>query len=148
FEEKYSGKDGPSASVACALLLDALIRGQENDPQFAVTGDMNADGEVQPIGGVPAKLRGATNGKCKYVGIPAKNESYLPDLLMSDGPAPFAGIQVFSIDKFDDALALANAQKPEALQKVVSEFSKVQEVLNRNKAQMAVMLRNHFVVNK
>ena len=43
---------------------------------------MNADGSVQPIGGVQAKIRGATKGSCKLVGVPVKNEKSVQDLLV------------------------------------------------------------------
>ena len=80
FEEKYSDKDGPSAAVACALLMEAALTGKTWDPAFAVTGDMNADGAVQPIGSVAAKIRGASNGSCKLVAVPAKNEASVSDM--------------------------------------------------------------------
>jgi hypothetical protein len=148
FEDKYSNKDGPSAAVACALLLNSLITGKENDPQFAVTGDMNSDGSVQPIGGVAAKIRGATNGKCKLVAIPVKNESSLGDLLLSDGPAPFAKIQVYSISSFDEAEALALMDKPAPTQNAIAEMAAVQQVLLRDPGQIGSWLRNPHVIAK
>jgi hypothetical protein len=107
FADKYSPKDGPSAAVACALLLESALRGVALQPDFAVTGDMNADGSVQPIGGVAGKLRGATKGGCKVAAIPEKNSVEATDLALTDGAAPFLGIQVFSISHFDDAVKLA-----------------------------------------
>ncbi|HSI63695.1 MAG TPA: S16 family serine protease [Candidatus Saccharimonadia bacterium] len=148
FADKYSNKDGPSAAVACALLLHSLITGKELDPAFAVTGDMNADGSVQPIGGVAAKIRGATKGDCKIIGIPSKNESSLGDLLLTDGPAPFASIQIYSLVHFADAEALAITAKPETTQLAVAEMSRVQEVLLRNPSQMGSWLRNQHVIAK
>lgn len=148
FADKYSGKDGPSAAVACALLLNSLITGKENDPEFAVTGDMNADGSVQPIGGVAAKIRGATSGRCKVVAIPSKNESSLADLLITDGPGPFANIQIYSISTFDEAEALALKVKPEVTQSAISEMARVQEVLTKDKSQLASWLRNQHVISR
>jgi hypothetical protein len=148
FADKYSNKDGPSAAVACALLLHSLITGKELDPAFAVTGDMNSDGSVQPIGGVPAKIRGATKGQCKLIGIPSKNESSLGDLLLMDGPAPFASIQIFSIGTFREVEALALAQKPDVTQAAIVEMNQVQEVLTRNPAQIGAWLKNQHVIAK
>lgn len=148
FADKYSDKDGPSAAVACALLLHSLITGKALDPAFAVTGDMNADGSVQPIGGVEAKIRGATKGHCKIIGIPLKNESALGDLLLTDGPRPFASIQIYSISQFTDAEALALNEKPAATQATVAEMTRVQELLMRDPAQMGSWLRNQHVVAK
>ncbi|QIF02109.1 S16 family serine protease [Roseimicrobium sp. ORNL1] len=148
FADKYSKKDGPSAAVACALLLHSLVTGKDLDQAFAVTGDMNADGTVQPIGGVAAKIRGATKGHCKIVGIPSKNESALGDVLLTDGPAPFASIQIFSISHFREAEALALAEKPATTQIALAEMSRVQEVLLNNPSQMGALLRNQHVITK
>ena len=82
FQEKYVPKDGPSAAVACGLLLDGLIKNVEYDPGFAVTGDMNSDLSVQPIGGVPAKIRGATRAKCTVVAVPYGNAKALADIFV------------------------------------------------------------------
>ena len=133
FEDKYGAKDGPSAAVACALMLHSLRTGTEIDPAFAVTGDMNADGSVQPVGGVPDKIRGAANRSCTYVGVPAQTEKALMDALLMDGPAGLSGITVFSISKFDDALALASTTKSAQLTSALEKFAAVQKVLQTNK---------------
>lgn len=123
FEDKFTGKDGPSAAVACALLLESVIKGTDLDPAFAVTGDLNADGSVQPIGGVHAKLRGATNLKCTLLGIPAKNAIHATDIFYTEGLKPFLRIQVFAFAKFDDALAVARAAKPPEIAAAISDFA-------------------------
>ncbi|MDB6070286.1 MAG: hypothetical protein JWL81_1457 [Verrucomicrobiales bacterium] len=107
FADKFVPKDGPSAAVACALLLDSMLGDYELDPGLAITGDLNADGSVQPIGGVSGKIRGATKAKCRRVAVPAKNESAVGDVLVLEGPEPLVRIEVFSIDTFDSAKALA-----------------------------------------
>jgi hypothetical protein len=142
FEEKYSGKDGPSAAVACALLVESMYTGQTWDPAFAVTGDMNADGSVQPIGGVSAKLRGATKGACKIIAIPAKNERAVSDILVMDGPAALAGIHVFSLENFDQAVNLASVQRQTTLQQALDEFDVIRTVLLRDPRQMTAILRS------
>ena len=141
FEDKYIGKDGPSAAVACALLLEAAITGKKWDPAFAVTGDMNADGSVQPIGGVQAKIRGATKGSCKLVGVPVKNEKSVMDLLVLEGPAPLVGITVFGIKTFDDAMLLAGNERPQALQNALTDFDNMRAVMLRDPRQMVPLLR-------
>ena len=148
FDDKYSDKDGPSAAVACALILNSLVTGKALDPAFAVTGDMNADGSVQPIGGVAAKIRGATLGKSKVIAIPAKNEERLKDLLAMYGPGPFAGIQIHGVSQFAEAEALASVDKPPAVSSAVDEMQKVLDVLNRDGSRMLPMLRNQFVLAK
>lgn len=142
FADKYIDKDGPSAAVACALLLEGALTGKEWDPLFAVTGDMNADGSVQPIGGVQAKVRGATKGGCKIVGIPAKNEKAIPDIFILEGPAPLVQIGIFSLSKFEEAAALADTKRADALGRALAELENVRNVLSRmNGPQMGGTLR-------
>lgn len=141
FEDKYIDKDGPSAAVACALLLEGAITGKQWDPAFAVTGDMNADGSVQPIGGVQAKIRGATKGSCKLVGVPEKNEQAVADILVLDGPAPLVGITVFGLKTFDDALLLAGTERPQALQNALTDFDNMRAVMMRDPRQLVPLLR-------
>ncbi|MBB5034568.1 S16 family serine protease [Prosthecobacter vanneervenii] len=148
FDDKYVPKDGPSAAVACALLLEGSLTGKEWDPSFAVTGDMNSDGSVQPIGGVAAKIRGATKGACKIVGVPAKNEKAVADVLVTDGPTPLVAIAVFSLSKFDDALALANPERPAALQTALANFDSMRAVMMRNPQQLVPLLRNPHAVQR
>lgn len=140
FEDKYSGKDGPSAAVACALLVEAVVTGKAWDPAFAVTGDMNEDGSVQPIGGVAAKVRGAANGGAQIVAIPTKNEAALIDTLLMDGPNALCRAAVFRIATFEEAATLASTERPPALQQALDEFKVVSEVLQRDpRAQTAIL---------
>jgi hypothetical protein len=148
FEDKYSEKDGPSAAVACALLLDSMITGMVLDNSFAVTGDMNVDGSVQPIGGVRAKIRGATKGHCKFVAIPSKNESALGDVLLTEGPGPFAAVQIFAISKFEEAQAVAYSSKTQPVQRAVANMTQVLDLLQRSQSQMHLWLRDPRVIAK
>jgi hypothetical protein len=142
FADKYSPKDGPSAAVACALLLESALRGITLQPDFAVTGDMNADGSVQPIGGVAAKLRGATKGGCTCIAIPDKNAVQAADLALTDGAAPFLGIQVFSILSFDDAAKLAAREDPQ-LRAIMDSFAAITKKVKAD----ATALRQTDTVN-
>jgi hypothetical protein len=148
FADKYSNKDGPSAAVACALLIDSLITGRSLDPSFAVTGDMNADGSVQPIGGVRAKIRGATNGECRIVAIPAKNEAALADVLLTEGPEPFAAVQIFSIDKLQDAQAIGYDPKSPSVQKAVTTMAQVVDLMQRDRSHIRNWLQDPRVTTK
>jgi hypothetical protein len=142
FDDKYTAKDGASASVAIGLMMEAALTGKVWDPMFAVTGDLNSDGAVQPIGGVAAKVRGATKAACKIVALPIKNESAVADLLISDGPEPLVGIGIFSITQFDDAVLLANLERAPLLKQALIELETVRTVLQRNPQAMSVILKS------
>ncbi|MEM1296765.1 MAG: S16 family serine protease, partial [Verrucomicrobiota bacterium] len=145
FESQYSPKDGDSASVACALLLNSLIKGEEIDSGFAVTGALETDGMVKAVGGIDGKIRGATRRKCTHVAIPAVNEEVLLDMLLVDGIEPMAAIQVFTIETFEAAHALATPkdQREEDLKQAMELFETVQRVLERGSGQR--MLQNSQV---
>lgn len=146
FDEKYSSKDGPSAAVACALLIESVMTGKKWDPAFAVTGDMNADGAVQPVGGVGAKVRGATKGACKIVGVPVQNENAIADILVTDGPVPLVAIHVFALTNFTQAEQLANLERTPELQQALADFEAMRVVLMRDYRQAPALLRNPHAV--
>ena len=129
WQEKYSPKDGPSGAVACALLLESLLTGVTMAEDFAVTGDLNADGKVEPVGGVPAKVRGAKEKGCHVVAVPAVCDRQIADVVLLDGPAMLWSTQVFGISTFDEALAVGRSQRDEKLARALAEFGEVQRVL-------------------
>ena len=148
FEEQYIPKDGPSAAVACALMLESLITDTDLDARFAVTGDLNADGTVQPVGGITGKLRGAAARDCNVVGIPHANRRIISDMLIISGPKALAKIQIFSLKTFDEALVLAQQHdaRSEEIRRSIEEFDRVLEVLNRPNGMR--MLKNSHVQGK
>lgn len=125
FADKYTPKDGPSAAVACGLLLEGLYTDTTWDPAVAVTGDMNSDGSVQPVGGVPAKIRGAAAKQCRIVGIPAANERAVRDLLISEGPATLLSINIFGMKEFSHARDLAVSNRSAELATALTEYDKI-----------------------
>lgn len=131
FSDKYSPKDGPSAALVSALLTDSIITGEAIDPGFAATGDMTAAGEVRPVGGVPGKVRGAVKKNCSIIGIPAPNKNTIEDLYIIDGIQRLYEIQIFSIATFDEAHALAVANRGAELQKAIDDFARVQVALKK-----------------
>ena len=129
FVERYSPKDGPSAAVGCALVLDSMFAGWTVDPGFAITGDLNADGSVQPIGGVAGKLRGAAKGLCTRLAIPLKNEVAVADLLVLEGPAALLKVEVYTVDTFASAQMLAKLPMDFDVAYVSTLFGEVQRAV-------------------
>ena len=58
FEQSYSGVDGDSASSTEVYALLSALSGIPIRQEFAVTGSVNQQGDVQPIGGVNEKIEG------------------------------------------------------------------------------------------
>ncbi|MEM1084046.1 MAG: S16 family serine protease [Verrucomicrobiota bacterium] len=132
FQDKYVPKDGPSAAVAFALLLDSLFSGEKIDEDFACTGDMTADGMVQKIGGAAAKIRGATKRGCKIVGIPISNGKEIGDLLLLDGTQQLLDIQIFTLKEFDEAYEISREEKSDDVAETLELFNKIATVVKRD----------------
>lgn len=77
FEQSYGGVDGDSASVAelCALL--SALAGVPLSQSFAVTGSINQQGEVQPVGGVNEKIEGFFDA-CSAQGLTGRQGVLIP----------------------------------------------------------------------
>ena len=62
--------DGPSASAAVAVAIAAALRHTTISSSVALTGAINSDGRISPVGGIPGKLQGAAAGGISTVLIP------------------------------------------------------------------------------
>jgi lon-related putative ATP-dependent protease len=88
FEQSYSGVDGDSASSTEVYALLSALSDLPIRQEFAVTGSVNQQGDVQPIGGVNQKIEGFYD-VCRLKGltgtqgvlIPAEN---VEDLMLRD----------------------------------------------------------------
>ena len=65
--------DGPSAGIALAVALMSAIAEKAPVPLLALTGEITAQGEVRPVGGVREKLAAAVEAGAQILVIPADN---------------------------------------------------------------------------
>ncbi len=63
--------DGPSAGGLMTVGVLAALRGDGVDEDVAMTGTINPDGTIGPVGGIPHKVQGAADAGFKVVLIPA-----------------------------------------------------------------------------
>ncbi len=69
---EYEGKiDGPSAGALLTCGVLAAARGDTIRPDAAMTGTINPDGSIGPVGGISHKIEGAAAKGMKLVLIPA-----------------------------------------------------------------------------
>ena len=125
FEDKDQPVDGPSAGTAMALLLETLFTGEEIDEAFACTGGITPDGKVTRIGGVAAKIRGATRRKCSIVGVPEGNSDGVADILVLGGVEKLLDIQIFGMKDFKQAHAISRVEKSTEVKETLEAFSLV-----------------------
>src|SRR6202042_2565623 len=88
FEQSYSGVDGDSASSAEVYALLSALSGLPIRQELAVTGSVNQQGDIQPIGGVNQKIEGFYD-VCKLKGLTGKQGVLIPaenvdDLMLRD----------------------------------------------------------------
>ena len=62
--------DGPSAGALMTVGLLSLMRGDKIKPGVTMTGTINPDGTVGPVGGIPYKVDGAKQAHAKTMLIP------------------------------------------------------------------------------
>ena len=77
FEQLYNGVDGDSASSTELYALLSSLSGLPISQSIAVTGSVNQKGEIQPIGGVNAKIEGFYQ-VCKMRGLDGTHGVIIP----------------------------------------------------------------------
>jgi lon-related putative ATP-dependent protease len=77
FEQNYEGVEGDSASSTELYALLSALSGVPVNQHFAVTGSVNQNGEVQPIGGVNEKIEGYFE-VCKARGLDGHHGVVIP----------------------------------------------------------------------
>jgi lon-related putative ATP-dependent protease len=88
FEQSYSGVDGDSASSTEIYALLSALAELPIHQELAVTGSVNQQGDVQPIGGVNQKIEGFYD-ICRIKGLNGKQGVLIPsenveDLMLRD----------------------------------------------------------------
>ncbi|MCL4408177.1 MAG: AAA family ATPase [Thermotogae bacterium] len=118
FEQTYSTIEGDSASVAETLSIISAISKVPLKQSLAITGSINQNGEVQPVGGIPYKIEGFFK-VCKIKGltgdqgviIPASNVDDLvldPEIIESVKAGKF---HIWTVRNVDEALEIATGKK-------------------------------------
>lgn len=113
FEQSYGGVDGDSASVAELCVLLSALAGVPLSQSLAMTGSINQQGEVQPVGGINEKIEGFFE-TCSVQGltgrqgvvIPRRNLDNLmlrPEVVEAVAEGQF---HVHAVAHVDEALAL------------------------------------------
>jgi lon-related putative ATP-dependent protease len=88
FEQSYSGVDGDSASSTEIYAILSALSGIPIKQELSVTGSVNQQGDVQPIGGVNQKIEGFYD-VCRLKGLTGSQGVLIPaenvdDLMLRD----------------------------------------------------------------
>ncbi len=118
FEQSYSYIEGDSASIAETVALLSSLANIPIKQNLAVTGSMNQNGKVQPIGGVIEKIEGFFD-ICKKTGnlgdsgvvIPREN---VRNLVLKDevlSAVRKGDFSIYTMDTIDDAIEIFSGLK-------------------------------------
>ncbi len=124
FEQSYGQVDGDSATVAELSALISAICQLPIDQSWAITGSMNQLGQVQPIGGVNAKIEGFFDA-CKLQGFTGKQGVIIPRQNMQHlmirqeviDAVQSGQFHIHAIDTIDQALEILMARPVGTLDK-------------------------------
>jgi ATP-dependent Lon protease len=83
FEQSYGGIDGDSASSTEVYAILSSLAGLPLRQDIAVTGSVNQNGEIQPIGGVNQKIEGFFD-VCRSRGLTGKQGVMIPHQNVGD----------------------------------------------------------------
>jgi ATP-dependent Lon protease len=86
-------KDGPSAGSAFTTAFISRILNKKIRNDIAMTGEIGRSGEVNPIGGLPYKLRGAKSAGVKLVFVPEGNQKDYEEIKKID-PELFDDLEI------------------------------------------------------
>lgn len=70
-------KDGPSAGITMLSAILSVLTGRPINASYAMTGELNLQGDVMPIGGLKEKILAAKRNGFSSVILPAKNQNEL-----------------------------------------------------------------------
>lgn len=92
-------KDGPSAGITLLSSILSVLTDRPIDSDYAMTGELNLQGEVMPIGGVKEKILAAKRNGVGHVILPKKNKNDLIGLedIIKD-------IDIIWVDKANEVL--------------------------------------------
>ncbi len=150
FEQSYGGVDGDSASAAELFALLSSLAEVPLRQDLALTGSINQKGEIQPVGGVSAKVEGFFMA-CKTRGLTGKQGVIIPEknkksLMLKNEvvEAVEKGLfNIYTIETVEDGIELLSNLKAGKLtrkgtfsrgsfsEKVLKKLKQFNETLNR-----------------
>ncbi len=93
-------KDGPSAGITLLSSILSVLTGREIDGNFAMTGELDLQGGVLPIGGLKEKILAAKQYGLENVIVPKDNERDLHGI----DEMILKGIRLHFVDKVEEVI--------------------------------------------
>ena len=97
-------KDGPSAGAALTLALYSLLTNRKIRNNVAMTGEINLQGNILPIGGLEEKLEGAKRWGVNVALVPKDNKKHLEKIIERNVSLFDSTFKVEIIETFEDVI--------------------------------------------
>ncbi len=119
FEQTYGGVDGDSASSTEIYAILSSLAGVAVRQDIAVTGSVNQNGEIQPIGGVNQKIEGFFE-LCRARGLTGKQGVIIPhqnrqDLMLRHSVVDAVAkgkFHIYAVKTIDEGLEILTGMNP------------------------------------
>ena len=119
FEQSYEGIEGDSASSAEVYALLSSISGVPLRQDMAVTGSVNQNGEIQPIGGVNQKIEGFFK-VCESIGLTGNQGVIIPrknvvNLMLDKNVVEAVNkgkFHIYAVNTIDEGIAILTGMEP------------------------------------
>jgi len=145
FEQSYSGVDGDSASSTEIYAILSSLSGVPLRQDLAVTGSVNQNGEIQPVGGINQKIEGFFT-TCKAHGLTGTQGVIIPeqnrgDLMLKDDVVEAVRkkkFHVYAVTTIDEGLEILTGTKAgKKISSVHFEEDSVHSLVNRTLTEYA-----------
>jgi len=104
-----TGSDGPSAGAAMAVGFIAMFKGEHIQRGVALTGTIEPDGQIGPVGSIPDKIRAAAREGYRTVLVPREQ---IHDERWNLNELGFQlNVTVKEVDTIDEAYQLMTGQR-------------------------------------
>ena len=128
FEQCYSGIEGDSASAAELVCLVSSLSGVPIGQNWAITGSVSQNGEIQPIGGVNEKIEGFFD-VCRERGLTGEQGVIVPcqniqNLMLREDVVEACSqgrFRVCAVKTVDEAIEILMNESANAVDKKVKE---------------------------
>ncbi|HEX7319572.1 MAG TPA: ATP-binding protein [bacterium] len=148
FEQSYSEIDGDSASCAEIYAILSALSGVPLAQEIAVTGSVNQNGIVQPIGGVNEKIEGFYE-VCKAKGFTGKQGVCIPhsnvgDLMLKQevvDAVKSRKFHVYAVKTIDEGIELLTGMKAGKKRKTSFEKNSVNYLVAKRLDEYAIRLK-------
>ena len=100
-------KDGPSAGTAITILIYSLLTSKKVKNDFAITGEINLQGNVTEIGGLDLKIIGGIEAGVKHFIYPESNhKDFLKFKKKYENGTILEGISFYKVSKIEEVMDL------------------------------------------